>query len=166
MGKEHKLALGKCDYNRSGRRNCSAYITWRLENGRFSMCAEIWNPRETDTYVVGQCVEEVAAYFPYNAKARRMVEVWKRWHLNDMRTGSPSQEAWLREHPVTFKYPDSHYEKASEALAAVGLNPDPGYTHNGKPYKYGSAWLTEELPPEIVAEIQSWSSVDNPIQSD
>jgi hypothetical protein len=31
----------------------------------------------------------------------------------------------------------------------------------GKPcsvcgYKYGTAWLKEELPPEIVAEIKSW----------
>lgn len=144
-----KYSLGKVDYLDHGRRDCEAAITWELKDGRFSMCAEIWNARHTDIYQGGQCVDTVAAYAPHDKKAKRMVEVWKRWHLNDMRAGSPAQEQYLREHPISYVYPTSHYDKASEVLEAAGLNPDNGY-------KYGSAWLREDLPADVLAEIRSW----------
>lgn len=137
----NSYALGKVDYNNSGRRNCRAAITWSLIDGRFSMSAEIWNPRETDCYTCGQCVDTVAAYFPKDAKAQRMLAVWKRWHLNDMRAGTPEQLAIAGELP---------YEKACEALKSAGM-----FEHNG--YRYGSKWLREELPADVVAEIESWS---------
>ena len=75
-------------------------------------------------------------------------EIWNRWHLNNMVRGSPAQMAFLRANPVEAVYPESHYEKASEALEAVGLNPDK--SHSGGPYKYGSAWLREEVPPDVL----------------
>lgn len=110
---------------------------------------------------------------PMLAKLR---DVWKRWHLNGMTAGSPAQEAWLRDNPVTAVYPESHYEKAaSAALAAVGLNPDPNFFHPTKsrdrviltggygvdarieriptfdvPYSYGHAWLYEEVPADVL----------------
>ena len=157
MNKEHRYILGKVDYNRSGRRNCEAVITWDLENGRFSMCAEIWNPRKTDIYCGGQCVEEVAGYFPSDRKAQRMLAIWRKWHLNDMKAGSPAQEAWLKAHPVNAVCPQSHYDVASAALREAGLNPDQSYAHNGQPYEYGSAWLKRELPADVIAEIESWA---------
>lgn len=154
---EKKYYLGKCDYNQSGRKNCKAFITWELdEKGKglvFSMCAEIWNPQETDLYCGGQCVDKVAAYFPNDEKAQRMVEVWKRWHLNDMKAGSSVQEQWLKDNPIDpaeYAYPKSHYEVASEKLFEAGLNPDV----DG--YQYGHAWKFEQIPDEIIAEIQSW----------
>lgn len=153
--REHKYFLGGVDYNGSGRKNCAAYITWNLENGEFSMCAEIWDPRKTDIYCGGQCVDEVAGMFPHDVKAQRMLAIWKRWHLNKMKAGSPAQEQFLREHPVKAVYPESHYTKASQALAEAGLNPDPSF-RNG--YKYGSEWVHEELPADVIAEIQSWST--------
>lgn len=51
----------------------------------------------------------------------------KRWHTNLMRAGSPRQEAWLRENPVEWTYPESHYTKALVALTEAGLNPDTEY---------------------------------------
>lgn len=154
----HRYVLGKVDYLENGRANCEAALTWSVENGRFSMCGEIWQPSKRDTLTGGQCIEEVVKLFPNDAKAQRMAEVWRRWHLNDMRAGSPAQEAWLRANPVTAVYPNSHFSVASNALKEAGLNPDPNYEYNGKPYVYGSAWLKEELPAEIVAEIDSWSA--------
>lgn len=157
MKKEHRYVLGQVDYENKGKKNCEAAITWSLEGGRFSMSAEIWNPRKTDCYTCGQCVDSVAACFPHDAKAQRMLAIWKEWHLNDMAAGSPAQRQWLKDNPINAVYPQSHYEMASEALAAAGLNPDPGYLHNGKPYKYGTAWLKRELPADVIAEIESWS---------
>ena len=153
---ERRYDLGKVDYHGSGRRNCKAAITWKIDGDRFSMCAEIWNTRETDCETCGQCVDTVAAFFPHDKKAQRMVEIWRRWHLNDMKVGSAAQEAWLQANPVKGVYPDSYYWKASEALKAAGLNPDPGCVHNGKPYVYGSAWLHEALPDDVRAEIEAW----------
>lgn len=158
---EHRYVLGKVDYTNSGKRNCEAAITWSLEGGRFSMCAEIWQANKRDIYTGGQCVDSVAAYFPNDKKAQRMVAIWREWHLNDMTAGSPAQESWLKANPLdpkSYAYPKSHYEVASAALRAAGLNPDPGYQHNGKPYSYGSAWLSRELPADVVSEIESWSA--------
>jgi hypothetical protein len=150
------IALGKVDYNKSGRKNCLAELEISWDGKRFSATAGIWNPRRSDYYTCGQCVEEVAGYFPENQLAQRILAIWRDWHLNDMRSGSPAQEAWLKANPVAAVYPESHYQKASDALKTAGLNPDPGYLHNGKPYEYGHAWLTEELPAEIASEIQGW----------
>jgi hypothetical protein len=158
--KTNTYTLGKCDYNNSGRKNCKAVIEWEIKEGRFSMSAGIWNPRETDYYTCGQAVDTVASFFPHDKKAQRMLEIWKKWHLNDMKAGSPAQEAFLATNPVSYTYPETHYEKACEALAAAGINPDPNYIHNGKPYEYGSAWLKVELPAEVIAEINSWSDAD------
>ena len=148
--------LGKVDYNKSGRRNCRAELTWALNNGKFTMQAAIWNPRETDIYCGGQCVDEVCAYFPNDKRAQRMLEIWREWHLNDMKAGSPAQEAFLKANPVKSGYPQSHYDAALASLKAAGLQPDESYLRNGEPYSYGSAWRHVNLPADIVAEIQSW----------
>jgi hypothetical protein len=152
--KTGKHYLGKCDYNGDGRRNCAAYITWELRDGRFSMQTEIWQPDRKDCLCCGQCVDTVAALFPDDAKAQRMFAIWQRWHLNDMRAGSPVQEEWLRQNPIPESecaYPKSHYDVASAKLAAAGLNPD------ADGYKYGHAWKTEELPADVIVEIESWN---------
>jgi hypothetical protein len=77
--------------------------------------------------------------------ACKLADIWARWHLNDMRTGSAAQEAWLRANPVKAVYPESHYEKAGAALAHADLNPD------ADGYKYGHAWKREEVPADVVA---------------
>lgn len=151
MTKSNRYVLGKVDYNGNGRNNCEAAITWELSGGRFSMCAEIWQPNKRDILAGGQCVDTVAAFFPDNAKAQRMLAVWREWHLNDMTAGSPTQEALLKAHPDA----DS-YEKRLMVLQLAALNPDPEYLHNGKPYRYGSAWLKRELPADVIAEIETW----------
>jgi hypothetical protein len=62
----------------------------------------------------------------------RFLETWQRWHLNDMRAGCEHQraEGWVtgKEHPD-------------------GLLCEPCPTCG---YKYGSAWLKEDVPIEVV----------------
>ena len=88
----------------------------------------------------------------------RFREVWDRWHRNDMQAGSPAQRAYLEAHPITNRA--NHYERARDSLRAAGLNPDPGYIHNGKPYSYGSAWLREEVPAGVIAFLESLPDTD------
>lgn len=85
-------------------------------------------------------------------------EVWEAWHLNDMNAGSPAQRAYLKANPITDRL--NYYAKACEALEAAGLNPDPNYLHNGKPYKYGSAWLKERVPEEVLQFLASLPDTD------
>jgi hypothetical protein len=92
----------------------------------------------------------------------KLAEVWERWHLNDMQAGSPAQRKWLCDNPVTATYPESHYEKACAALAEAGLNPDPGYEHNDKPYQYGHAWLREEVPDKVIKWLFDLPPADRP----
>lgn len=85
---------------------------------------------------------------------KQFFDVWARWHLNDMKAGSVVQEDFLRANPVTAVYPESHCEKASAALAAAGLNPDP----DG--YNYGSAWKREELPASVIEFLRALPDTD------
>jgi hypothetical protein len=87
----------------------------------------------------------------------RFFQVWEEWHLNDMRAGSPEQRAWLRANPIPeaeYAYPKSHYAVVSGKLAGAGLNPD------STGYKYGHAWLSEELPQEVVEFLQTLPETD------
>ena len=83
----------------------------------------------------------------------RLFEVWDRWHLNDVRAGSPRQSEFRRAHPDQFdvKYPVDHFANACGVLTRAGLNPDPEYLLDGEPYRYGSAWLHEDVPDDALA---------------
>jgi len=156
---KHKYYLGKCDGGRGGHKYYEAYITWELEDGKFSMCAEVWNHIKMDIIRGGQCVDDVAAMFPNDKKARRMRAIWERWHLNDCRAGC--------EHQRAAKWEDKRIDSGGErGLFACHVRPDEhpeGLLTKPCPvcgYKYGTAWLKEALPPEVVAEIESWAIAD------
>jgi hypothetical protein len=73
--------------------------------------------------------------------------IWKRWHLNDMHAGTPRQMQALRTHEaeITDMIRESHdyYQAAQEVLTQLNLLVDDGY-------EYGSAWLSEEVPTEVL----------------
>ena len=153
--REHRYVPGKTDYDGKGRASNECEVTWSVENGRFSMSAGIWQANKRDLLACGQMVDEVAKLFPNDSKLQRMCAIWERWHLNDMKAGSKVQEDYLRAHPIPpedYAYPKSHHTVACQVLADAGLNPDP----DG--YSYGHAWKTEDLPAEVIAEIQSWTA--------
>ena len=148
-----------------------AFVEWELTDGRFSMSGQVWDRQGSDCVTAGQCVDEIAEAFPNDAKLQRMREIWDRWHLNDMKPGSPKQTAWLKAHDAEYRAAltagKDGYQWTCEALAAAGLNPDKSYRYDGPGaanirdegagYPYGHAWIKEELPPEVVAEIMAWS---------
>jgi hypothetical protein len=81
------------------------------------------------------------------ATVDKLRDIWKKWHLNDTQAGSPAQTAFLEANPVSRA---NHYTEATEALKVAELNPDPNYFNNGKPYKYGSAWLRVDVPIDVL----------------
>lgn len=148
-GREMTIELGKIAYL-TPRRDSMADVTIRWDGRRFSASAGIWNRLHTDYLTCGQIVDSVCARFPGNPKAQKVLALWREWHLNDMLPGSPAQMAALNEHGGPFSY-----DGACAFLREKGLQPDPSYIINGKPYSYGSAWLGKEIPPDVVAEIES-----------
>lgn len=74
---------------------------------------------------------------------KKFFDVWERWHLNDMTAGDPEQEACLREYGKGL-----NYEAACKVLDSHGL-----LVHNG--YKYGTKWLREEVPQEVLNYLES-----------
>lgn len=90
-------------------------------------------------------------------KIKMFLELWDRWHLNDMRAGSESQMRWLRENPIPkhrYEYPKSYYTVISELLAQAGLNPD------ADGYKYGHAWKFEAVPEWVITFFKGLPDTD------
>lgn len=85
----------------------------------------------------GQIYDEVREIIP-----TRLYEIWKRWHLNDMRAGTFTQEEILRQAKASgIEFND--YDDKCNYLQRFDALVDDGY-------KYGSKWLKEELPQEVI----------------
>ena len=78
--------------------------------------------------------------FPGDPFVARVAEVWRRWHLNTMRAGREHQREASR--ATSVKWP------IGSVCATCG-------------YAYGSAWLVEEVPPEVLGEIRGWIEMAN-----
>ena len=124
----------------------------RVCDGRLSIVAEhaekSGKPGSTfKCHSCGQIMGDLRREFGDDPKAKSILEVWDRWHLNDLRAGNEAQESFLRSLP---KDPNGRgYERACELLRDAGL-----YTHNG--YTYGSGWIAEPLPQYVLDTIASW----------
>lgn len=111
------------------------------------------------------------------ADVAELKAIWKRWHLNHMRAGCSHQrsEGWA-DRPIDPSKPLDTYGKHFEGQTVnswnmlvwitrsehdKGLLSQPCYTCG---YKYGTAWLSEELPYEVENRLASFpeSTRDNP----
>lgn len=112
------INFGKIDYNHSGRKNCAVEIEIELRQkggeptftidpttkkhiptGRttpiyheLSICGDIWNPRHTDIYCGGQCLDTIAEYISAPL-FQEIYKYWKLYHLNGMHPECEHQEA-------------------------------------------------------------------------
>jgi hypothetical protein len=111
---------------------------------RFSISGGVWNPNRTDYISYGQITDvlaELTTYAPgFDAgKAAKLAALWERWHLNDMRAGCV--------HQGEPAYRQGRYGPEVD-LSSVPPCPETGY-------RYGSAWLVEELPEGFEAELRA-----------
>lgn len=107
----------------------------------------------------GQCMDtlrEIITFAPgwNRTMVNRLYDIWDEWHLNDMQAGSPAQTAYLKT-AYDPGSPGDYYTWAVTVLEQAGLHPDPNYLHNGKPYHYGHAWLTVEVPQAVIDELSA-----------
>jgi hypothetical protein len=162
--------LGKLSRNGDKRapRNCKAYLSWELReraDGRveFSATGDLWNHLKTDIVWGGQCVDQLAALFPHDKRARRIKETWAKYHLNGMHAGTVEQEVFVRGLPEDVQ---RDYEKKCAALKDSGLYEVPltpelaasalgGMPEGATTYKYGTRWLYEPIPEEVLTMIRN-----------
>lgn len=127
-----------------------AKVYIKLENGVFSAMAESYS-------CGGQCFDTLLELFkedntPVPDLFQKIYDFWKKYHLNDMHAGTPRQEAAIKD-KFSDKYPG--YEKAVKWLEEINLLYDPELKdRNGKPYKYGSAWLKQDIPQVDLIQIE------------
>lgn len=111
----------------------------------------------------GQCYEEIAKMLPEDQKIQRIVEVWKKYHLNDMVPSCEHQRelGWdeIAKKLVQVKRP---WRDKMESVALCWLHQkehEEGILCKPCPvcgYKYGEAWNYMPIPKEIIEEIESW----------
>jgi len=89
----------------------------------------------------GQIVDGWKNWHPVDGvDLEKFAGIWKRWHMNDMRPGTHNQMWRLRqlrgENSWGYEFDCTLLEKCGELV------------ENG--YKYGSAWLREEVPADVL----------------
>ena len=103
-------------------------------NGSWGQIADEILPHKMNPYLMVMGLNDLAD----------LVEIWKRWHLNDLRAGCIHQSNsahldgngnWLRGQEWSAMI--------EEQRALCPLN-----------YSYGSAWLVEELPDSVIARVK------------
>ena len=111
----------------------------------------------------GQCIDHILKLNHDNPIVKEIHAIWKRWHLNDLKAGCCHQidARWNERRIDETKTLDS-YGKFFEGQSSNSWNMlawiRPDEHPNGlltKPceicgYRYGSSWLVEEIPAEVV----------------
>ena len=133
------LNLGKIDYNGTGRKINQVEIEIRLKDtdkGKvFSAVGSIWNSQHTDWICGGQNIDKIYEFFKNDKKVETIYNIWKKYHLNDFHPGC--------EHQRALGWEEDGYEKhPSEPCPVCG-------------YKFGSFWNFEEIPNDIIKEIEN-----------
>lgn len=114
----------------------------------FSVSGDIWNSRKTDIECGGQCLDTILRIIPHNSKFKRIHELWKQYHLNDMQPGTKKQVAAVKKWREDTNIHGWAYSEECSYLRSINLFEDNGI-------KWGHQWLYMPIPVEILAEIET-----------
>lgn len=154
-----EISFGKVDGYGHGRRTCEVTLEVELrENNEgkpvFSVCGNMWNNRHTDVIWGGQCVDDIAKQFEEirnNGLYMEIMGLWEKYHLNDMHAGTPEQEKAVKELRERNNGRYLNYDEICLHLKWMELYE---VELNGESYRYGSAWLYEEIPEKDLRRIK------------
>jgi hypothetical protein len=134
--------------------NVEIEVNLNEEKGTLSIVGNVWNHLKTDIVCGGQLEEGIKDYIEKylisKDKLEEIIAIWKRWHLNDLKAGTPKQEEAIR---IWLDKGNKYdYLTACEYLKSIKLFNDGGY-------KYGTGWKTEEIPFRVLETIKSWNNL-------
>lgn len=170
-----KFEFGRINYNGTGRRypvtvrialeKRGGEDVFTLQNG-----VKVYTGEKTPEYYeftasgmigarcVGQCLDEIAKHCK-NSTFMAIYRLWQKYHLNGMHAGTPEQEKALeRWKNAGNKY---NYDGACEYLKSCGLyevnytGKTTGRMYNNEPYKYGHAWIVNDIPADDLQKINN-----------
>ncbi len=160
------FTLGKIDGYGNGRKNCLVTVDVTLykyespDYWAFTASAMVWDHTKSDIIMGGQCLDELnETSIRHHELWGTIYEFWKKYHLNDMKAGTPEQQKaidnWLAE---GNQY---DYDKVCDYLKSIGLY-EVTYTgkacgkyYNHEPYKYGHGWIVNEIPEDDLEKIKA-----------
>lgn len=156
--------LGKIDYLNKGKKINSVDLKIELENEingftgeeykSFTVSGNIWSSNHTDICCGGQCLETIAEYIKNNEEFDFIYDMWQKYHLNGLHAGTKEQESVLKkatENGILSSCGANNYKECCDYLKEIGLYE---VEVNGKPYKYGTGWLHENIPEEDLERIE------------
>jgi len=154
--------FGKIDFNGCGRRINLVTVEVNLKEDKdgkpvFTASGDVWNSRHTDIIMGGQCLDDLEEFskdFQNNEKNifGEILDLWHKWHLNDLTPGTPEQMACIKEHKDEIDESLGFYEKEKALLEKYNLE---CVEWNGKPYHYGTAWITRDIDPQDLKRIKA-----------
>ena len=155
------LDFGKHDFTDNGIKDNLVTVEVGLgdcdRGPRLSISGTVWNRLKTDCISAGQNLDTIRELvgLRWQPLMKRVHYIWQRYHLNDMKAGTPRQEAYLTGYKDASgeSYDLYDYIIQKDLLDEAGLNPDNGY-------HYGSDWLYSPIPDDVIAEIKSWSDLN------
>lgn len=129
------------------------------DNNELSICGEIVGTHGDTWRCGGQCCEEidrVSAQFTKENQSlwKTIYRLWHLYHLNGMHAGTPEQEQALKDAGMTAWA--NNYTECCDYLESIGLLKT---MHNGKEYKFGTAWLFHPIPQEdltLIHNLLAW----------
>lgn len=118
-----------------------------------SISGAIWNRIHSDCTSCGQNYDTLEAALKKHELTptgkisyddmKKLLKIWKRWHLNGMKSGTAKQNAIVDEYYEKKGDVPHSYEEAVKVLREHSMETDNGY-------KYGTAWRYEPLPEDVI----------------
>lgn len=142
------IEFGKIDYNRTGKRINPVTLKINLkgeERPVFSVSADVWDSKKTDTLMSGQCLDDLLPYFKNNKLFIEIHRLWDLYHLNDFHAGTKKQENFLKKNHI--KDWASKYYETCEFLDKNNMLYDEGI-------KFGATWHYWDIPEKDLKKIK------------
>ena len=125
----------------------------KVDKWVFSAEGCIWNATKTDFLLSGQCLDDINILLQGKHDTFNTVyRWWYLYHMNSNYSGTHLQEAFLSKNGLS----NASYEARCAALENAYLITDKTYIVDGKPYRYGSAWLYREIPTKDLVNIHTF----------
>ena len=170
-----KLDLGKINYLNNGKKSCPVEVSMELtlranaegtEYWEFTAVGDILNHLGTKIYHAGQCLDTIAEFRIDNKDFRKVYDWWKQYHLNGMNAGTREQTEALRK--FREANPErSNYNNECDYLKSLDLYEVKFFGHtlqkkyNGELYRYGTGWVINFIPEEVVEEMKDFVRTHN-----
>jgi len=136
-----------------------------------SISDSIWQRDESDILTGGQGQDELRKALKEhkleigngisNKEFEKLLDIWDNYHLNDMKAGTARQNEIIEKHKDEQKYKkyDQFLDRPKAILEDHDAQPDletKGFGDEG--YSYGSSWLYEPLPDDVVDFVKDFKS--------